>query len=232
MIEDPTFDFNYWYAEIQSEMLGLTKRILHHYCMGDAIAMVATKLLTDGIASSYPCTDWLVIPRKQFSMEPEPSEPSSSLKKYILKDLDLKIDIPIPITWLKDPTFDLVSWYRRYVDQRGIFQLQYHEIHSKLYVDMAASTSHANEENHQATMPVPLPDSVLDLEWDDLPELEIMSEDDSAGEEQDEPLSLNSSKEDDLLGLDPLSDDEDEEVNEPLEDLFSLLGEDKSLYIE
>ena len=82
------------------------------------------------------------------------------------------------------------------------------------------------------TTPVPSPDSVLDLEWDDLPELEIMSEDDSAGEEQDEPLSSNSSKEDDLLGLDPLSDDEDEEVNEPLEDLFSSLGEDKSLYIE
>ena len=93
-------------------------------------------------------------------------------------------------------------------------------------------TSHANEENCQATTPVLLLDSALDLEWDDLPKLEIMSEDDSAGEEQDEPLSLNSSKEDDLPGLDPLSNDEDKEVNEPLEDLFSLLGEDKSLYIE
>ena len=97
---------------------------------------------------------------------------------------------------------------------------------------MATSTSHANEENHQATMPVLLPDSMLDLEWNDLPELEIMSEDDSAGEEQDEPLSSNKSKEDDLLGLDPLSNDEDEEVNEQLEDLFSSLGEDKSLYIK
>ena len=77
--------------------------------MGDAIAMVAMKLLMDGIASLYPCTYWLVIPRKQFSMEPEPSEPSSSPKKYILKDLDLKIDVPIPKIWLEDPTFDLVS---------------------------------------------------------------------------------------------------------------------------
>ena len=128
--------------------------------------------------------------------------------------------------------FDLVSWYRWYVNQRGIFQLRYHEIHSKLYVDTAASTSHANEENRQVTTPVPSLDSALDLEWDDLPGLEIMSEDDSAGEEQDEPLSSNSSKEDDLPGLDPLSNDEDEEVNEPLEDLFSSLGEDKSLYIE
>ena len=99
-------------------------------------------------------------------------------------------------------------------------------------MDTAASTSHANEENCQATTPVPLPDSMLDLEWDDLPELEIMSEDNSAGEEQDELLSSNKSKEDNLPGLDPLSDDEDEEVNEPLEDLFSSLGEDKSLYIE
>ena len=97
---------------------------------------------------------------------------------------------------------------------------------------MAALTSHANEENHQATTPVLSLDSALDLEWDDLPELEIMSEEDSAGEEQDEPLSSNSSKEDDLPGLDPLSNDEDKEVNEQLEDLFSSLGEDKSLYIE
>ena len=80
-------------------------------------------------------------------------------------------------------------------------------------------------------MPVPSPDSMLDLEWDDLPKLEIMSEDDSAGEEQDELLSSNNSKEDDLPGLDPLSNDEDE-VNEPLENLFFSLGDDKSLYIE
>ena len=111
VIEDPTFDMSYWYAEIQSEMLGFTERILHHHCMGNAITMVAMKLLMDTIASSYQCTNWLVIPRKRFSMEPEPSEPSSPPKKYILKDLDLKIDVPIPKIWLEDPTFDLVSWY-------------------------------------------------------------------------------------------------------------------------
>ena len=227
MIEDPTFDISYWYAEIQSEMLGLTKRILHHYCMGDAIAMVATKLLMDGIISKH----WLAS-HSQKAWSLSPLNQAVHLKKYILKDLDLKIDVPIPKIWLKDPTFDLVSWYQWYVDQCGIFQSWYHEIHSKLYVDTATSTSHANEENHQATMPVLLPDSMLDLEWNDLPELEIMSEDDSAGEEQDEPLSSNKSKEDDLLGLDPLSNDEDEEVNEQLEDLFSSLGEDKSLYIK
>ena len=30
VIENPTFDISYWYVEILSEMIGLTKRILHH----------------------------------------------------------------------------------------------------------------------------------------------------------------------------------------------------------
>ena len=51
-----------------------------------------------------------------------------------------------------------------------------------------------------------------------------MSADDSAGEEQDELLSSNKSEEDDLPGLDPLSNDKDDDVNNPLEDLSLLLG--------
>ena len=56
-LKDPDFDISHWYAEQRMQVLGLTKTIRHHHCIGDAVATVAAKLLTDGIPSSYPCTD-------------------------------------------------------------------------------------------------------------------------------------------------------------------------------
>ena len=52
LLEDPDFNLSRWYAEQRAQALGLTERINHHWCIGDPISIVATKLLTDGIASS------------------------------------------------------------------------------------------------------------------------------------------------------------------------------------
>ena len=57
LVENPEFDISYWYAEQRSRELGLTDRITHRQLIGDAISIVATKLLTDGISLSYPCTN-------------------------------------------------------------------------------------------------------------------------------------------------------------------------------
>ena len=54
LMENPDFDISYWFAEKWSHELGLTDEITHHHCMGEAISIVATKLLIDGIVSSYP----------------------------------------------------------------------------------------------------------------------------------------------------------------------------------
>ena len=54
LMENPDFDISYWFAEQRVRALGLTKEFSHHCYMGDATAIVSTKLLTDGISSSYP----------------------------------------------------------------------------------------------------------------------------------------------------------------------------------
>ena len=52
--------------------------------MGEAISLVATKLLTDGIASSYPCTDYKLGPGHQFQVTRVHLE--DRLEDYVIKD--------------------------------------------------------------------------------------------------------------------------------------------------
>lgn len=59
-LKDPSFNVSHWYAEQRKQILGLTNSKRYCHCIGDVISVVALKLLTDGILSSYPCTDqWL-----------------------------------------------------------------------------------------------------------------------------------------------------------------------------
>ena len=69
-------------------MLGLTEEITHQFYIGDAIAIVAAKLLTDGIASSYPCADARLDPSNRFFMWPVRSE--DGLDKYVISDVDIE----------------------------------------------------------------------------------------------------------------------------------------------
>lgn len=64
LMEHPDFYISHWYAEWRAHELGLTKEITHHHCMSEAVAMVATKLLTDGIPSSYPSMDYKLRPEQ------------------------------------------------------------------------------------------------------------------------------------------------------------------------
>ena len=59
-LEDPEFDVRNWYAMQQAQALGLTWNIEPTQIMGDALGIIATELLVDGIASSYPSViPWL-----------------------------------------------------------------------------------------------------------------------------------------------------------------------------
>ena len=116
-MENPNFDISYWYAEKQAHELGLTDEITHHQCMGDAISIVATKLLADGIASSYPSIDYELGPEQHFQvLQISVRNPENCL----IKDFYLRKDIDITRLWLEDPEFDMVGWYRCYVDKHGV----------------------------------------------------------------------------------------------------------------
>ena len=124
LVKEVSFDVSRWYAEQRSRALGLTRDITHLHPIGDAIAIVTKKLLTDGIASSYPCTNSVIDPDDRFWVQQ-----SEGRDTYIVVDIDLEVDTHIPRIWLEEPTFDLVSWYRLHLDQHEYFEQCYYEAH-------------------------------------------------------------------------------------------------------
>ena len=219
-LEDPEFDVSRWYAEQRCQAMGLTMEIAHNCCIGDAIALVATKLLTDGIRSSYPGTDHNLDPEKRFYMWPTSAE--NGQEKYVINDVDLEITVDIQKSWLEDPDFDLVSWYRRYLSQRGFFEYKYFDTHQKSYLKrvvddekVCGCRSHEFQpctgpsdlgqgSSKDANVSSPIPEAVA--EWDDVPELESTITVDDLFEEKD---IEGSAELDDVPELLPLSDSDD-----------------------
>ena len=109
--------------------LGLTERISHRCSIGDAVTVIATKLLADGISSSYPCTNDRLDPSGRFCVLPA----ENNREEYVISDLDLEMDTHLPKAWLEEPAFDLVSWYRQHLDQHEYFEQQYYKAHRDMY---------------------------------------------------------------------------------------------------
>ena len=135
LLENPEFDVSRWYAEQRCQALGLTSEISHNCCIGDALATVATKLLIDGIASSYPCTNPDLIPSRRFHLRRTAED---GQVKYIVNDADLEILTEVQQVWLEDRDFDLVSWYRHYLARQGFFEYKYYDTHQELYLKRVA----------------------------------------------------------------------------------------------
>ena len=140
LLENPEFDVSRWYAEQRCQALGLTSEISHNCCIGDALATVATKLLIDGIASSYPCTNPDLIPSRRFHLRRTAED---GQVKYIVNDADLEILTEVQQVWLEDHDFDLVSWYRHYLARQGFFEYKYYDTHQELYLKRVADEERA-----------------------------------------------------------------------------------------
>lgn len=89
----PKFDLARWYAAQRIKELDLGIKPYHQEAMGYPVHMVATKLLTDSIASHYPCTNVDLDLEDRFLLyhfkKPNQTE-------YFLNDNDLEIIAPIP----------------------------------------------------------------------------------------------------------------------------------------
>ena len=140
----------------------------------------------------------------------------------MINDVDLGTTTDVPRSWLEEPDFDLVSWYRRRLTQRGFFEYQYYDTHQKLYPKKQDGQGQAccpqrHESrtcmNEDSGDPIQLSDSRprSDADWDDLPELDVMLSDNNhhEGESPEDNEEF-----DNMPGLDPLSDSEDEEEEE------------------
>jgi hypothetical protein len=66
LLGNPMFDISRWYAKRRIRDLNLQCPNTHSNPIGPAIDLVATKLLIDGIASSYPCTNPDLDPENRF----------------------------------------------------------------------------------------------------------------------------------------------------------------------
>ena len=207
-MEYPDFDISHWYAEQRAHELGLTDKIMHHRCMGEVISMVATKLLTDGIASSYPSMDYNLKLEQHFQvLRVNVRSPGY----FLIKDFYLEKDTDLPKSWLEDPEFDLVGWYRCYIDQNSLFEQKYCNAHPELL----GINSSADAEQPEDGKPLVLsPTPKQEAEWDDLPELETLSANEFDVEEFFEENSKMDAVYDDMPPLDPLSDDSDLDEDE------------------
>ena len=79
----------------------------HCDTIDSTIDNIATKLLIDGIASLYLCTNLDLDPDDRFYVHLADYGNS----KFIINDIDLEVFPHIPKAWLEEPSFDLVGWY-------------------------------------------------------------------------------------------------------------------------
>lgn len=87
LLGNPEFNVSGWYARQRAQALGLTEETTHYCCIGDALSIVAAKLLTDGISSSYPCADSRLDPNERFYLWPPRAEEGT--RNYVIYDADL-----------------------------------------------------------------------------------------------------------------------------------------------
>ena len=120
LLRNPQFNLTRWYAVRRAKALLLDKRTIPHYggTMGDSISRIAKKLLTDGIATYYPCKRADLNPHTRF----EVCQRTVVSDEYIITDKDLRSHVKIPRAKLETPSFDLVGWYIQYLSQRDLYE--------------------------------------------------------------------------------------------------------------
>ena len=87
--------------------------------MESALDYVATKLLTNAIETHFPSVNPDLDPESRFYVH----QKDFGSSKYIIEDLDFKLQTRISKRWPEEPTFNLVHWYLQYLG----FEHQYSE---------------------------------------------------------------------------------------------------------
>ena len=114
LLEKPHFNIGRWYARQRSDDTVRDRTLLQHAKMGSAVAIVASKLLSDGIRSYYPSRNPQLGPRARFLVRPS----GSTRGELLIEDKDLGSQIEISVSLLEDPLFDLIGWYMQYLERQ------------------------------------------------------------------------------------------------------------------
>ena len=122
------------------------------------------------------------------------------------------MDTSLPRAWLEDQSFDLVGWYHQHLDLCELYEQKYYEAYRERYLQ---SDINPRREEHSCYSPHGV-QACPESEWDDLPELEDWPTDES--EEANHPGRNESVEEtvpNDLPGLESLSDESEDEGDDP-----------------
>ena len=104
-LANPKFDISQWYAKRWIKALNLKCLNTHSDPIDSTIDIVAIKLLTDGIASSYPCTNLDLDPEDRFYVYLS----GYGSSEYVINDIDLEVFPQLPKAWLEEPSFNLIG---------------------------------------------------------------------------------------------------------------------------
>jgi len=223
LLENPQFDLGSWYSKRRAKALSLRyPGPAHHYAFGDPISYIGSKLLDDGIESSYPCIDPLSDPEGRFNLYPSDDNPL----EYIVDDAELSLQLPIPKDSLLNPTFDLVSWYCNQLEICGLYNSLYLAKSLEIFEDKLAHLNinkpipdvdlGAQDEPDILVSAIDLAEDLFEEELEgsdsesvlgDPPELQAVSDSDSEFSEVDYPTD---SQQDEPPDLQSVSDSESE----------------------
>ena len=90
---------------------------------GSPLEDIPAQLLKDGIRSSYPSIE-INSDFSEFRFVVEHAT-STSFEDYIVRDLELKLNVPITRSTLMNPDYNLVGWYRDYLEENLYYHTQY-----------------------------------------------------------------------------------------------------------
>ena len=110
------FNLSRWYATQRIKALAMDKARAHYYDgrMGQALSIVARKLLTDGIHTFYPGVQTDLDSEEHFSVCQRVAVPS----EYVITDKDSKFHARVSQTLLENLGFDLVGWFVKQLRRR------------------------------------------------------------------------------------------------------------------
>ena len=189
-LADDSFDLGRWYTQ---------KRLRHFNWetsdgapirkMTESWSIVARFLLADGISSSYPNVNPDTLSEFRFYVQ----KSRDKFGFYEIEDEDLEITTFIKAEMLENPTFNLIKWYRNQLEEENLyndaytkFALQNMEQHDSQDISDSETSEFLDGESVLATF-LDMFDQELDEDFDDLPELQSVSDTDSDSESQAAP---------------------------------------------
>ena len=152
-VENIYFNLPHWYAKLSAKKANWSKPLmskikLNHYYnerIGDAIHVVANKLLENGISSHFPSTNPETDSDSRFGIFLK----DWGSNVYVITDLDFDLVTEISRDLLNNPTFDLIGWYCQIIRERNLFYNQYKRLHiTKYHPEGTIDLNTNNVSNH------------------------------------------------------------------------------------